>query len=77
MAWQSDESLLVGNVVQGVLKLSVSAADGREQTLGIMFPSDFISRPFGSNNGGYVPSGDELSLCRELLGRSAVDADQL
>lgn len=45
--WEGDESVLVANVLEGVLKLSAGTSDGREQIVGIMYPSDFIGRPFG------------------------------
>ena len=47
LMWEGDEAMLVGNVVDGVLKLSLSSPDGRDQTLGIAYPSDFIGHPFG------------------------------
>lgn len=61
--WQGDESLLVGNVLEGVLKLSVSTIDGREQTLGIMFPSDFIGRPFGPRTSHSVVALTDARIC--------------
>lgn len=63
MLWQGDESHLVGNVIEGVLKLSVSTIDGREQTLGIMFPSDFIGRPFGPRSSHSVVALTEARIC--------------
>src|SRR3546814_9402944 len=41
---------VVANVLDGVLKLVVAAADGREQIVGVVFPSDFIGRPFGKES---------------------------
>lgn len=63
MLWQGDESHLVGNVIEGVLKLSVSTIDGREQTLGIMFPSDFIGRPFGPRSSHSVVALTDARIC--------------
>lgn len=71
MLWQGDESHLVGNVIEGVLKLSVSSIDGREQTLGIMFPSDFIGRPFGPRTSHSVVALTEARIC--TFRRSAFD----
>jgi CRP/FNR family transcriptional regulator len=49
LVWEGDESLsVVANVIQACherLKLSVSTQDGREQIVGVVFPSDFIGRP--------------------------------
>jgi CRP/FNR family transcriptional regulator, anaerobic regulatory protein len=41
-----DESLVFANVVEGVLKLSTSTADGREQIVGLLYPADFLGRLF-------------------------------
>lgn len=69
--WQGDESVLVGNVIEGVLKLAVSTADGREQTLGIVFPSDFIGRPFGPTTPHSVVALTDARIC--TFPRSAFD----
>lgn len=69
--WQGDESVLVGNVIEGVLKLTASTVDGREQTLGIMFPSDFIGRPFGPTTPHSVVALTDARIC--TFPRSAFD----
>ncbi|MXO55794.1 Crp/Fnr family transcriptional regulator [Pontixanthobacter gangjinensis] len=48
LLWEGDEAVLVGNVVEGMLKLSSGTSDGREQIVGLVYPSDFIGRPFGA-----------------------------
>jgi len=63
LVWQGDESLLVGNVIDGALKLSVSTVDGREQTLGIMVASDFIGRPFGPRTNHSVVALTDAEIC--------------
>ena len=40
-----EESVAIGSVVEGVVSLSKTMADGRRQMVGLMFPSDFIGRP--------------------------------
>ena len=47
LMWEGDDSSVVANVIEGVLKLSTSLGDGREQIVGIAYPADFIGRPFG------------------------------
>jgi CRP/FNR family transcriptional regulator len=71
LLWQGDESVVVGNVIEGVLKLSASTADGRDQTLGIMFPSDFIGRPFGPTTDHSVVALTDARIC--TFPRSAFD----
>ncbi len=48
LLWEGEDALLVANVLEGVLKLSSSLEDGREQIVGLAYPSDFIGRPFGA-----------------------------
>ncbi len=40
-----EEADFLGSVVDGVVALSKTMADGRRQTVGLMFPSDFVGRP--------------------------------
>lgn len=70
--WEDEESLLVGNVIGGVLKLSASTRDGCDQTLGIAYPSDFIGRPFGRKTQQSVTALTDAEVCTFL--RSDFDA---
>jgi len=63
LLWESDDSLLVGNVLAGMLKLSTITSDGREQIVGMVFPSDFIGRPFGGSSGHTVTALTDAKLC--------------
>jgi len=47
LLWEGEDAVLVANVVVGVMKLSTHTADGKEQILGLVYPSDFLGRPFG------------------------------
>jgi CRP/FNR family transcriptional regulator len=71
LMWQGDEEMVVGNVIEGVLKLTASSADGRDQTLGILYPSDFIGRPFGRRSNHSVVALSEAKVC--TFPRSAFD----
>lgn len=71
LIWEGDESLLVANVIEGVLKLSTSTADGREQIVGVVYPSDFIGRPFGQNSQHTVTALTDARVCS--FTRSAFD----
>ncbi|MCP5397122.1 MAG: Crp/Fnr family transcriptional regulator [Sphingomonadaceae bacterium] len=63
LIWEGDDSLLVANVIEGVLKLSSGTADGREQIVGVVFPSDFIGRPFGNTTPHSVTALTEAKVC--------------
>ena len=54
LIWEGDDSMLVGNVIEGVLTLSTGTSSGRKQIVGVVYPSDFIGRPFGGTSGHTV-----------------------
>lgn len=63
LMWEGEDSVLVANVIDGVLKLSTGTEDGREQIVGVVYPSDFIGRPFGSTSGHGVTALTESMVC--------------
>jgi len=63
LIWEDDDSLLVANVIEGVLKLVNSTEDGREQIVGVAYPSDFIGRPFGQKTKASVVALTEARVC--------------
>jgi CRP/FNR family transcriptional regulator, anaerobic regulatory protein len=63
VVWEGEESLIVANVIKGVLKISMSMSDGREQIVGVVFPSDFIGRPFGKASPYSVTALTDAELC--------------
>jgi CRP/FNR family transcriptional regulator, anaerobic regulatory protein len=71
VAWEGEESLIVANVITGILKISMSMPDGREQIVGIVFPSDFIGRPFGKASPYNITALAAAELC--IFTRSAFD----
>jgi CRP/FNR family transcriptional regulator, anaerobic regulatory protein len=71
LVWEGEDALVVANVITGVLKLSVSTADGREQIVGVVFPSDFIGRPFGKESPYSVTALSDAEVC--VFQRSAFD----
>ena len=63
LIWEGEDSLLVANVIEGVLKLSTGTEDGREQIVGVVYPSDFIGRPFGGTTGHGVTALTDARVC--------------
>lgn len=61
--WEGDEALVVANVVEGVLKLSTTLGDGREQIVGLVYPSDFIGHPFGQHSHHSVTALTDSRVC--------------
>ena len=63
LIWEGEDSVLVANVVDWVLKLSTGTEDGREQIVGVVYPSDFIGRPFGSTTDHGVTALTDARVC--------------
>lgn len=65
-AFEGDVAKSYANVVSGVAKLTQCLEDGREQIVGVLFPSDFISRVSAGSNSPYpctVQAAGEINLC--------------
>lgn len=71
LVWEGEDALLVANVIAGVLKLSTSTSDGREQIVGVVYPSDFIGRPFGERSQHSVTALVDSVVC--LYPRASFD----
>ena len=70
--WEGEDSVLVANVIEGVLKLSTNTEDGREQIVGVVYPSDFIGRPFGGTSNHGVTALTDAKVC--VFSRREFDA---
>ena len=71
LLWEGENTLVVANVIEGVVKLTVSNADGREQIVGLMFASDFIGRPFGKESPFNATAVTDVEVC--VFHRSSFD----
>jgi|TARA_R100000501_G_scaffold12618_1_gene23235 CRP/FNR family transcriptional regulator len=63
LAWEGDDAFVVASVTSGVLKLTKSLGDGREQIVGLAFPADFIGRPFHSKTTNTVTALTDTDIC--------------
>lgn len=63
LMWEGEESVLVANVLEGVLKLSAGTEDGRELIVGVVYPSEFIGRPFGDTTSQGVTALTDARVC--------------
>ena len=72
LIWEGEDSVLVANVIEGVLKLSAGTEDGREQIVGVVYPSDFIGRPFGGTTNHGVTALTDARVC--VFSRADFDA---
>lgn len=61
--WEGEDAVLLANVIAGVLKLSAGTRDGREQIVGVVYPSDFIGRPFGTVTEHTITALTDAEVC--------------
>ncbi|KAB2850339.1 MAG: Crp/Fnr family transcriptional regulator [Hyphomicrobiaceae bacterium] len=57
-----DKPAFWAGVVSGVVKLTKLLADGRQQIVDLLFPADFVGRPFSKQTPYYA----EAAVCSEL-----------
>lgn len=51
------------NVLSGIIKLSKTLADGRQQIVGLQFAPDFLGRPFKTESAINAEAATAVSLC--------------
>lgn len=66
------ESLFMGNVVTGMVKLCKTLEDGRQQVVGLLFPSDFFGRPFEEQSPFSFEAATDVEIC--VFERQAFEA---
>ncbi|MEQ8589520.1 MAG: Crp/Fnr family transcriptional regulator [Roseitalea porphyridii] len=60
---QGEPADLVGNVVEGVVKLSSTSVDGDGHVVGLLFPSDFFGRLFSEESRFSYEAATDVTLC--------------
>lgn len=60
---QDEKSVLVGNVVSGIVKLTVSSEEGKQQIVGLLYPSDFFGRVFSDQTRFSYEAATDVALC--------------
>jgi CRP/FNR family transcriptional regulator, anaerobic regulatory protein len=51
------------NIISGVVKLTKTLTDGREQIVGLQFATDFLGRPYRSTSSYNIEAVTEVHLC--------------
>ena len=72
IAWAGEESRTCGNILSGLFKLSASTTDGREQTVGLLYPADFLGRPYAAQTDYSVTALSAAEVC--VFPRKAFEA---
>lgn len=60
LLWEGGDA----NAFEGLLKLSTQTAEGKEQILGLTYPSDFLGRPFGEKTSCGVEALTPALVCK-------------
>lgn len=60
---QGEDAVIVGNVVSGIVKVQNSFEDGRQQIVGLMFPSDFFGRVFEERSRFSFEAATDATVC--------------
>lgn len=63
IAWAGQDSRTCFNLLSGMFKLTASTADGREQVVGLVYPADFIGRPYAETTEFTVTALSEAEVC--------------
>ncbi len=63
LQWQDEEVTALGNILSGVLKLTQTMEDGRQQIVGLLFPSDFLGRTFSDHASSSVEAASDVEIC--------------
>lgn len=63
VAWAGDEAVICGNLLDGVLKLVATTADGREQIVGLLYPADFFGQPYAGETDFDIVALTDADLC--------------
>jgi CRP/FNR family transcriptional regulator len=63
LVWAGDDAVFCANIVSGVLKLSATTANGREQIVGLLYPADFVGRPFAEFAEHTITALTDTELC--------------
>lgn len=77
LTWAGDDNVLCANVVSGILKVTASTANGREQIVGLVFAGDFVGQLFEETSSLTVTALVDSDLCvypRERFERVMAEA---
>lgn len=59
----SEPAEFFANIVSGVVKLTKTLSDGRQQIVGLQFPPDFLGRAYRSSYPFFAEAANEVMLC--------------
>ncbi|WP_116653966.1 Crp/Fnr family transcriptional regulator [Pelagibacterium sediminicola] len=63
LLWEAERVDNYANILSGVVKLSKTLSDGRQQIVGLQFSPDFLGRPFRSDSAINAQAATDVTLC--------------
>ncbi|VAW12318.1 Transcriptional regulator, Crp/Fnr family [hydrothermal vent metagenome] len=60
---EAEDKEIVGTIIRGVVKLTKTLSDGREQIVGLLFPSDFLGRVREGQSQVFGEAVGEVEVC--------------
>lgn len=57
------DDIVFANIISGVIKLTKTLSDGRQQIVGLQFPPDFIGRTYGEPSAYFAEAATDVELC--------------
>ncbi len=58
-----DEDVVMANILSGVVKLTKTLSDGRQQIVALQFPPDFLGRTDGEHGPYFAEAATDVTLC--------------
>jgi len=80
VVFEGDDNAVCANVLSGVLRVNATTPAGREQTVALLYPADFLGRPYARSSAHSVTALSEVELCvfpRTLFERAIGDCSPL
>ena len=63
LVWEGDDNAICGNLTSGVLRVDSSTAEGQTQTVAILYPADFVGRPYATDVGQTITALTDAEMC--------------
>lgn len=63
LLWEGDDNAICGNLISGVLRVESSTSGGQAQTVALLYPADFVGRPYASDANQTITALTDAELC--------------
>lgn len=63
LMFEGDDNPICANVLEGVLRVDATTPGGREQTVALLYPADFLGRPYAPSSAHSVTALTDVELC--------------